>query len=160
MSADLNLTDYLPYLLNRAGSRIATSFTRELRGFDISLQMWRTLAALHHADGQRIGGLAALTSIDVSTLSRMVGGLEKKGLVRRRRTGSADGDARIVTVHLTGRGRALTERIIPLALAYEHAALAGFDGTETVMLKGMLRRLYRNMDALAGLASTGPLAAE
>ena len=42
------LDDYLPYLLNRAGARIADAFGKVTRQHGISLQMWRVLAALHH----------------------------------------------------------------------------------------------------------------
>ena len=69
--SDFDLTRYLPYLVNRTGVRIATAFGEELRPHGITLQMWRVLAALDHADGQRISDLAALTSIDVSTSSRL-----------------------------------------------------------------------------------------
>lgn len=141
----LDLADYLPYLLNRAGSRIATAFTTVARDYGISLQMWRVMAALQYREGQRIGDLAATTSIELSTLSRTIGALEAKGLVERRR--SAD-DARTVTVHRTAAGADLTERIIPVAVHYEDVALAGFSPAEAETLKAMLRRLYANMTVL------------
>ena len=40
------LDTYLPYLLNRAGARIAAAFGEEMRPLGASLQMWRVLAAL------------------------------------------------------------------------------------------------------------------
>ena len=40
------LDSYLPYLLNRAGARIAASFSEEVRPLGATLQMWRVLAAL------------------------------------------------------------------------------------------------------------------
>jgi DNA-binding MarR family transcriptional regulator len=144
-SPNLDLAGYLPYLLNRAGSRIATSFSAVARDYGISLQMWRVLAALHHRDGQRIGDLADTTSIEVSTLSRAIGTMEGKGLVKRRRPG---GDARTVTVHRTRAGIDLTDRMIPLAAHYEDVALAGFTADEAAMLKALLRRLYDNMAVL------------
>lgn len=147
MAGALNLTDYLPYMLNRAGARIAGAFTRELREFGITLPMWRAMAALYHEDGQRLSRLSELTSVDISTLSRQVGALQKLGLVERRRA-AAGGDNRAVSVRLTGTGRAMTERIIPHALRYEAIALAGFSEQEADVLKGMLARLYRNMAAL------------
>lgn len=145
---EFDLTAYLPYLLNRAGSRIAAAFTEELREHGITLPMWRVLAAVHHQDGVRIGDLSSLTSIEVSTASRLVGALERKGLADRRRARSGDGDARVVRVHLSTAGHALTERIIPLAKEYEAIALDGFSPAETDQLKEMLVRLFKNMDRL------------
>lgn len=139
------LDDYLPYLLNRAGARIAASFTRVVRDYGITLPMWRVLAALNERDGQRMGELAERTSIDASTLSRVIDAMERLGLVDRLRQ---DDDARSVAVHVTGPGRDLTARIVPLALHYETVALQGFSGPQAKLLKRMLVQLYRNMDAL------------
>jgi len=142
---DLDLGEYLPYLLNRAGTRIATAFAAAVREHGVTLPMWRVLAALHQREDQRLGELAESTSIEVSTLSRLVGSLQDRGLVERRRS---SGDGRSVTVGRTTAGRALTARIIPLARRYEDVALAGFSAAEADALKGMLRRLYTNMAAL------------
>jgi len=139
------LDSYLPYLLNRAGVRIATAFSEEVRPLGATLQMWRVLAALREQDGRRMGDLSETTSIEVSTLTRLVDTMEKKGLVVRRR--DAD-DARVVALHVTPAGRRLTQRITPIAERYERVALAGFTAVETDTLKATLRRLYINMEAL------------
>ena len=139
------LASYLPYLLNRAGARIATSFGEEVRPLGASLQMWRVLAALREQDGRRMGDLSQTTSIEVSTLTRLVDSMERKGLVARRR---AAADARVVALHVTPAGRRLTRRILPIAQRYERVALAGFTAAETDTLKAALRRLYFNMEAL------------
>jgi DNA-binding MarR family transcriptional regulator len=139
------LDDYLPYLLNRAGARIAASFTQVVRDYGLTLPMWRVLAALNESDGRRMGELAERTSIDQSTLSRVADAMERQGLVRRVRQ---DDDARSVAVHATEAGRNVTARIIPIALHYEAVALQGFSGPQAKLLKRMLVQLYRNMDAL------------
>jgi DNA-binding MarR family transcriptional regulator len=158
-----DLATYLPYLLNRAGTRIADAFTEEaLRPHGLTITMWRVLAALDHEDGQRIGQIAALTNIEVSTLSRLVDALERKTLVERRRpaTRAAGADARAVSVHLTAAGRALTKSLIPIALDYETTALDGFSPAEVRQIKAMLQRLFHNMDRLGANSRGKPLAAE
>ena len=139
------LDSYLPYLLNRAGARIAASFSAEVRPLGATLQMWRVLAALRERDGRRMGDLSETTSIEVSTLTRLVDAMEKKGLVARRRDA---GDARAVALHVTPAGRRLTRRLLPIAERYERVALDGFSAAETRALKTALRRLYVNMTAL------------
>jgi DNA-binding MarR family transcriptional regulator len=139
------LASYLPYLLNRAGARIAAAFGEEMRPLGASLQIWRVLAALREKDGRRMGDLSQTTSIEVSTLTRLVDNMEKNGLVERRRDGA---DARVVALHVTASGRRLTRRILPIAERYEQVALKGFSAQEAGLLKAALRRLYENMDGL------------
>lgn len=139
------LDGYLPYLLNRAGARIATAFSEEVRPLGATLQTWRVLAALHERDGRRMGDLSETTSIEVSTLTRLVDGMEKKGLVARRRDAA---DARAVTLHATPTGRRMTRIILPIAERYEKVALEGFSEAEAAVLKTALRRLFDNMDGL------------
>ncbi len=139
------LDGYLPYLLNRAGARIAAAFSEEVRPLGATLQTWRVLAALHERDGRRMGDLSETTSIEVSTLTRLVDNMESKGLVARRRDAA---DARAVTLHATPAGRRMTRIILPIAERYEKVALEGFSEAEARVLKTALRRLFDNMDGL------------
>jgi DNA-binding MarR family transcriptional regulator len=139
------LVSYLPYLLNRAGARIATAFGEEVRPLGGSLQIWRVLAALRERNGRRMGDLSETTSIEVSTLTRLVDNMEKGGLVERRRDA---GDARAVALYVTVAGRRLTRRILPIAERYQTVALKGFSAREAATLKKALQRLYDNMDGL------------
>ena len=142
----LPLDDYVPYLLNRAGARIAASFSDEVRPFGITLPMWRALAALTDRDGQTVGELSGRTSIEISTLSRVLDGLQRRKLLERKR--AAD-DGRVVSLHLTVAGRAMTRRVIPIAERYERVAVAGLSPRDVATLKRLLRTLYANMDELA-----------
>lgn len=139
------LDGYLPYLLNRAGARIATAFSKEVRPLGATLQTWRVLAALRERDGRRMGDLSETTSIEVSTLTRLVDNMENEGLVARRRDAA---DARAVTLHATPAGRRMTRMILPIAERYEKVALQGFSESEATVLKTALRRLFDNMDGL------------
>ena len=56
------LDGYLPYLLNRAGARIASAFGEEVRPLGVTLQIWRVLAALREKDRRRMGDLSQTTS--------------------------------------------------------------------------------------------------
>lgn len=141
------LDHYLPYLLNRAGARLAASFEKDVRPLGASLQTWRVLAALRARDGRRMGDLAETTAIEVSTLTRLVDGMERRRLVNRQRDPA---DARVVLLHVAPAGRRLTERLLPIADRYERVALAGFSTREAETLRRALRRLYANMDGLAG----------
>lgn len=145
MKPSLNLSDYLPYLVNRVGNIIADQFDEEaLRHHDLSIAMWRVMAALSATGSQRQIDLAELTSIDASTLSRLVTRLTHTGLVTRTRSASSN---REVVVALSPKGNALVARLIPLARAIEVDASAGLSPEELSVLKRALRRMYANLKA-------------
>ncbi len=153
-SSRLELDDYLPYLVNRVGTVIAEQFGSEvLAAHGLSIAMWRVLAALAANGSLRQIDLAGFTSIDTSTLSRLVSRLVRAGLVRRDRSAHSD---REVAVKLSVKGGALVARLIPPARQYEAAAIAGLSREELLVLKRCLRRAYANMEnrhaAAAGAA--------
>ncbi len=140
---NLGLDDYLPYLINRTGVRLVARFGQRLREEGLTIQDWRVLAALNEQDGPRLSDLAERTSIEISTLSRVIGGMERRHLLSRARTPS---DARAVAIQLTPRGRDMVARLIPAAQTLERNALAGLDAETEAQLKALLRRVYANLD--------------
>ena len=141
--AKLDLAEYLPYLVNRVGSIIADQFGAEaLAPHGLSIAMWRVMAALASSGGQRQIDLADLTSIDASTLSRLVSRLMRTGIVTRTRSTSSN---REVIVRLSAKGQALVARLIRIALEYESEAISGLSAGDLVILKRSLRRMYTNM---------------
>lgn len=142
-----DLARYLPYLINRTGAKLALAFAGELARFGVTLQEWRVLAALAAHDGQRLSDLATLTSIDVSTLSRLVDRMRRKGLLARAR---ANGDGRAVRLALTDAGRQRTRAIVPEARRYERLALRGIAPADAQALKRLLVRIYGNLEGIEG----------
>jgi DNA-binding MarR family transcriptional regulator len=140
-----DLGRFLPYLINRAGVRLAVAFSAEIARQGVGLQEWRVLAALLAHGPCRLGDLAALTSIEVSTLSRLVGRMTLARLVARTRE---SGDRRAVQLDLTAKGQQSVAAIVPLAHEYERMALAGFSRDEADRLREMLSRVYRNLGGL------------
>jgi DNA-binding MarR family transcriptional regulator len=139
----LELGDYLPYLVNRVGTIIADQFGAEaLAPHGLSIAMWRVMAVLASNGAQRQIDLAELTSIDASTLSRLVTRLVAIGIVTRTRSANSN---REVAVELSAKGDALVARLIPIARAYETAAIAGLPAHDLAVLKRCLRRVYDNM---------------
>ncbi len=135
----------VPYLLNRAGVRIGETFSKELVKFNLTLPMYRVLASLLRIDAQRMTHLAEYTSIDISTLSRLVASMERKNLVRRQ---PGETDKRSVHVMLEETGRDLAMRVAPLADLYERVALANISADEIATLKRLLVQIYDNIGSL------------
>ena len=139
----LDLNEYLPYLINRVGSALVVDFGRStLAPHRLSIAMWRILAALSSDDRQLQIDLAAMTSIDVSTLSRVVSRLVRMGLVTRTRSAT---NSREVVVRLSGKGAGLVARMIPRAIAAERSAIAGVPAKDLAVVRRSLRRMYENL---------------
>ena len=140
----LELSEYLPYLINRVGSALVAGYEGELARHHLSIAMWRVLAALSTNGKQRQIDIAEMTAIDVSTMSRLVTRLIRAGLVSRVRS---DTNNREVTVELTPKGRTLMNRLILLARKLERAAVAGVSAADLAVTRDSLRRMYHNIAA-------------
>lgn len=138
----LELGNYLPYLINRVGFALVETFTRALTPHGLSIAMWRVLAALSNNGEQRQIDLVGMTSIDASTMSRLVTRLVRDGLVTRSRSKSS---SREVVVALSPKGRALVARLIPIAQQLERTASTGLPARDLVALKRLLSRVYENL---------------
>jgi DNA-binding MarR family transcriptional regulator len=147
--------EYLPYLINRVGSVLVVDFVQNaLAHRQLSIAMWRVLAVLSNDGGHRQIDLASKTSIDVSTLSRVVTRLVKMGLVTRNRSAT---NSREVEVRLTAKGLAVLAEAIPKAIVCERMAIAGVPAKDLAVVRRSLRRMYQN---LAGSShASDPLAA-
>jgi DNA-binding MarR family transcriptional regulator len=139
----LKLDDYLPYLVNRVGAALVDTYTRRaLASQKLSIDMWRVLAALSNNGGQRQIDLAGVTSIETSTVSRLVTRLVRQELVARSRSRE---NSREVVVQLSPKGRALVKKLIPVALGLEETAVDGVSAADIAQLKRTLRKIYANL---------------
>ena len=139
----LDLDSYLPYLINRVGVAIAEIYTSDtLAPLGITLDMWRVLAALSNNGEQRQIDLVAMTSIDASTMSRLVTRMVRLGLVTRARSKTSN---REVVVELSAKGRAQVESLIPIAKGLEGIASSGLSAREQAVVKRALKKMYENL---------------
>ena len=143
---EYRLTTSFPYLVRRVGLRIGELFDRAVARLGIDLSMYRVLAALAELNNQQLGQLAAITTIELSTLSRLVGTMSNMGLLTRRRP---RGNGRIVEISLSAKGRRLTEQLIPIAEHFEAVAVSGLSSQELHQIKQQLSAAYTNLDRLA-----------
>ena len=140
-----SLQTSLGFLLNRAGVAVANAFGQELKMSGMTMAMWRVLAALHDTDHQSLSGLAAFTSVEISTLSRQVATLAARGLVANEPSGQ---DWRSVDISLTSAGRSVVSRLLPAVQRHERAAFDGLEPAEIEKLKALLETVYANLCAL------------
>ena len=141
-TSELDLENFVPYLINRVGAALVARYEVELKRYGLSIAMWRVLVALSHNGSQRQIDIADMTSIDVSTLSRLVTRMIRMGIVSRTRS---DTNNREVTVELTAKGRAQLNRLMPIGRAMEHEAVAGLSGADLAATRAALRHMYDNL---------------
>jgi DNA-binding MarR family transcriptional regulator len=150
-----DLAEYLPYLINRVGMAMIVRFSEDaLSGHNVTISMWRVLAVLAHAGPQRQIDISDLSSIDASTLSRVITRLTRMGYVTRKRSSKSN---REVIVELTPKAQRLVESSLSVARDLERAAEAGMTATEAAMLKDLLRRMHGNLSTAASQAAVSRL---
>lgn len=138
-------TTSFPYLLNRVGVRMGDLFSRRLVEHGITLAMYRVLAVLRQEGDQRLSDLNVMVTVELSTLSRLIGTMKRQGLVSRTRV---EEDGRSVRISLTAKGRALADELMPLAAHFEKVATRTFSAKEIAHLKDVLRQIFENLDEL------------
>jgi homoprotocatechuate degradation regulator HpaR len=132
----------LPMALLRAREAVMARFRPMLRAHDLSEQQWRVLRALVSDGPQRVSELALHTCISMPSLSRLLGTLEARGVVKR----SDDRrDLRAWQVAVTRKGTKLVESLgtESEALYAEIASQLGAARLEQVyeLLEDLTRRL-------------------
>lgn len=124
---------------------------QSLRAHDLRVPEWRVLASLSAEGRLTMGALAELASIDRTTLTRTVDRMTRAGLIGRRRDAA---DRRIMRLALTVAGRRTFQRLRPIAVATNEAAMAGLDAKARAMLMATLRRMRANLAADAATEMT------
>lgn len=142
MSDRYDLSDRLPYLINRVGAALVDFATPGLKRHHLTIPLWRVLSVLAYRSEMRQVDLAGATSLDAPTISRLISHAARRGLVTRARSDTSN---REVSVRITKAGKDAVEQIIPLMIADENVVLAGLSKTELAALRKILRRLYDNI---------------
>ncbi|MFV0243642.1 MAG: MarR family winged helix-turn-helix transcriptional regulator [Qingshengfaniella sp.] len=138
-------TDSLPYLLNRVGVALGETFSKRIAPYGVTLPMYRVLAILRQTGPKSLGELSTLVSVEMSTLSRLIGTMVKAGHVTRNRPPE---NGRVVSIAITDQGAALADDLMKLAMQVEMTLLSGLDTTEAETLKSLMRQISRRVTAL------------
>jgi MarR family transcriptional regulator, organic hydroperoxide resistance regulator len=131
------------YFITKVVTRFAGLFERELAAYGITLPMYRVLAGLWEKGDQQLGELCAMTTIELSTLSRLIGTMKRNGLVSRARVES---DERSIRLNLTAKGRALVPKLMTIAARYEDFAVQVLGEDEMAIVRRSLKKIFQNLD--------------
>lgn len=129
----------LPMALLRARESVMRRFRPVLAEHEVTEQQWRVLRVLVDAEVPlSVGEVAERAFLLGPSLSRMLVGLESRGLIRR---GNDVGDGRRAEIRLTVRGLELVARIAPSSEAAYEQLEQDFGTDDLRRLEHALRRL-------------------
>ena len=136
--------DRLAHLIRDAARGQARSLQRRLLEHAVSFGHWSFLRILWESDGLTQSELSLQAGVMEPTTYAAVTAMERRGLVRR---AQLSGNRKNVHVYLTGKGRALKTRLIPLAEEVNRVSVHGVSAADV----GTTRRvLLAILDNLAG----------
>ena len=138
----VSLDDFLPYLINRISNRLNMDLAADMKSLGITIPYYRILSVLNAHDGRSIGELVVYSMTEQSTVSKLVGRMERNGLVERRQDPD---DKRIVNIHLCDSGREALAKIRPLALTHFKRAIEGIEDKERETLIRTLHKILDNI---------------
>lgn len=135
---------YLPYLVARASHVILRDFHALLAPARMRVPEWRVLGTLSHGGGYTVGALARATLFKQPTLSKLLDGLEHRGLVRRV---AGEMDLRQALVELTPAGRRRIAPLVARARRREALLLKRFRRADVRAFKRLLRTFTEGFEA-------------
>ena len=140
---DFELSEHLPYLFKHIYSQLEVASAGALSAFGINVAIWRILAVLWQHDDLSHRELSELTSIEVSTLSRISKSVQRQGLIRRKRTQQ---DQRTVRVTLTDKGRDIVKQAIPSARGVQNDIIGDLPPQDVATLTRILHVIVENLN--------------
>ncbi len=133
--------DSVGFMIVRLRAALFAAVDREVMPWGVSSAQAAILIYIAHGRGNRAADVARDYSYDTGSMTRMIGRLVNKGLLRRVR--DAD-DRRAMLLELTTKGRKLTGRLPAVAARALNGLLRGFTRAELDELKGLLGRMLAN----------------
>lgn len=140
-----DLEQFFPYRLSVLANTVTRALARLYEAeHDLTIAEWRLLAILARFGPISGNGVCERTAMDKVRVSRAVGRAESRGLVDR----SIDpDDRRRLLLTLTAQGRAIHDRIVPLAREREAQILSALSEAEADALMTALLRLQSSAEA-------------
>ena len=112
------------FILSNAQNAVHNYFKRQLQDYDITPSQYALLHCLYVQDGLTPSQLAQALRLDTSSITGILGRLEKKGLIDRV---YSQEDRRSVSIHLRDEGKALWAQVDRVIEEANDKVLDGLD---------------------------------
>ena len=132
--------------LANTAKTVSRAFNDALAEAGGTLPIWLILTALRGERWRTQAELARSLRIEGPTLTRHLDGMERAGLVERRRDPS---NRRAVQVELTEQGAELHSRLRASVVAFDQLLTGGLEAEDLDALRSQLERLERNVSPSA-----------
>ncbi len=130
------------FTLHDVARLLRTAADQKAARFGVTRAKWAVLARLDRFEGLKQAELAEMLDLKPITLTRLLDGLARAGLIERR----ADrDDRRAKRLFLTPTARPLLQRLDPLGEELMDAALDGLDARRRAALLADLERVRDNL---------------
>ena len=145
-SREFAIQESLGYLVNRAARLMARQLADALRPAGVGIGQWAVLMFLWASDGMSQAELSKVVAIEPPTMVRTLDRMVRDGLVTRVPDAK---DGRVTRIHLTARGRALRDELVPLAVQVNAARLGRLTPNEGRTLQRLLAKLVDESEPAA-----------
>jgi DNA-binding MarR family transcriptional regulator len=133
----------LGYLIRYAHRAFVKALASELAPHGISAAEWAVFRVLWEKDGYSQVELARRMRIEKASLTGVLLGMERRGLLKRARDGK---DKRRAVLTLTVKGYELRGTLVACATRVNRRAVLGFDRENVSMLRGLLAQTTANLE--------------
>jgi MarR family transcriptional regulator, organic hydroperoxide resistance regulator len=134
--------DRLAHLVKDATRALVRALQMRLARHAVSFGHWTFLRILWEADGITQRELSEQAGVMEPTTFSALKAMERLGYVVRRRRG---GDRKKVYVFLTPKGRALRDKLVPLAEEVNRIAVRGVPAAEIATTRALLLAIIENL---------------
>jgi len=145
-AATYQARDSVGYLVRRLYSIMRTRLEAAFAHHGLTLMQWIVLMHIRDGLARTASDIAREFSHDTGALTRVIDQMEKRGLLRRRRSSR---DRRVVELELTRAAERLIEDCLPPVVTEMNYALAPLDRGEFEQLRGLLNRVLEHLQQAA-----------
>jgi len=133
------------YLLMSNFSMMKKLLMRRLKDTDLTPGQPKVLAELYECNGMTQSELAARCVLEAATVTSVIDGMERSGLVERKKDSD---NRRISRIWLTEKGQQLAERVNREFLVLEQTVLNSLEGFDANAAQSVLEQIYNAMSSL------------
>ncbi len=144
MHPDFQLDDYVLYNLIRLSSTYTVEMERALKRHGLTTTQWRILSLLKDRNPSTVGDMARRSVTKLPTLTRMLGRMEKAGLVLR---DSSSKDRRVVEVRMTPAAESTLALVRAIGQRVFEKAFTGVSEEQIAAMTQTLKLIRDNLNS-------------
>ncbi|MEM6935971.1 MAG: MarR family transcriptional regulator [Pseudomonadota bacterium] len=142
LHARFHLDDYVLYNLIRLSSTYNAEMERALKRYGLSTTEWRILSLLKDRIPSTVGELARRSVTKLPTITRMLGRMEKAGLVLR---DASSADRRVVEVTMTPQAEQTLQLVRSIGQNVFDKAFDGISAEQIDEMTLLLKQIRENL---------------